>query len=339
MNWLYTMLSIAEPKRVLNILLYHGFMKSGQTCGGIENYHGKHLEINKFQQQITYLCKHYTILPLREVLAIFLKKKPMPAKGIVLTMDDGYCSNYQLAFPVLKQYAVPATIFLATDFIDKKDYLWIDRIEYAIGQTSREEIRICLESKDTRFNLRTRNEKIKADRTIKTCLKKLPLRQREEIIQKLEKDLDAKLVFQSVVNDMYQPLEWNHIREMSQSGLITFASHTSSHTIMTSILTQEMAQEVRHSQQRIHDEIGVELPCFGYPNGDITSFNPETKACLKSFGYQGALTTIIGGNDINTDIFELKRLNIHNEGDLRGFIITLSSVGRFLRKMKYEGLS
>lgn len=71
-----------------------------------------------FEAQMRYLAENdYRVVPLA-ALADFLEgKSPLPERAVVLTMDDGYRSNYQLAFPILKRYRFPATIFVYTDFV------------------------------------------------------------------------------------------------------------------------------------------------------------------------------------------------------------------------------
>lgn len=51
---------------------------------------------------------------------------------------------------------------------------------------------------------------------------------------------------------------------------------------------------------------------------------------------QRGLTAIPGANSLAADLYELKRLNIHNQGTFRGFVRMLSAFGRFLRMVKRD---
>jgi peptidoglycan/xylan/chitin deacetylase (PgdA/CDA1 family) len=67
-------------------------------------------------------------------LAHFLEgRQQLPKRSVVITMDDGYASMYQYAFPVLKQYRFPATIFVYTDFIGAHDALSWDQMQEMVG--------------------------------------------------------------------------------------------------------------------------------------------------------------------------------------------------------------
>ena len=114
--------------------MYHGFTDK-RVYEGIENSQGMHLNIEKFKLQIEYLKKYYNVISLYRLIEHYADGAKLPPNPIVITIDDGYRSNYTLAYPILKQFNVPAAIFIPTDFIDKKEMLWHDRVKYAINKT------------------------------------------------------------------------------------------------------------------------------------------------------------------------------------------------------------
>jgi len=110
--------------------MYHGFTdKKNQEC--IENYKGNHVNIELFKSQIKYITENYNVISLNKYIDFCNKGKKLPPKSIIITIDDGYKSNYTLAFPILKAFDIPATIFLTTDFIENKKFLSItDTLHY-----------------------------------------------------------------------------------------------------------------------------------------------------------------------------------------------------------------
>jgi peptidoglycan/xylan/chitin deacetylase (PgdA/CDA1 family) len=48
-------------------------------------------------------------------------KEALPPKSVVITIDDGYRSSYEVAYPILKKYGFPATVFLYSDFVGASD--------------------------------------------------------------------------------------------------------------------------------------------------------------------------------------------------------------------------
>ena len=97
--------------RTLPILCYHQFTEGKAT-------HQLELSARDFEQQIKFLVNNdYHILSFADVREIMLEGRPIPRRGVVLTIDDGYRSVYDVAWPILKKYNVKATLFNYTDFI------------------------------------------------------------------------------------------------------------------------------------------------------------------------------------------------------------------------------
>lgn len=84
-----------------------------------------------FSGQMEFLYRHrYNVISLEEMADLIKKKKKIPPKTVTITFDDGYKNNFLYAYPVLKKYNFPATIFVITDFIGKDGYLtWADMNE------------------------------------------------------------------------------------------------------------------------------------------------------------------------------------------------------------------
>ena len=88
-----------------------------------------------FDEQIFLLKKHFEIVDLCDLNKIepdTNKKKDL----VVITFDDGYRDNYIHAFPIIKKYNIPATIFLATDYINTDQLLWYDKLAWILYMSS-----------------------------------------------------------------------------------------------------------------------------------------------------------------------------------------------------------
>src|SRR5262245_35792515 len=144
MTYLDQLFYSTEPPDNINILMYHGFTDR-REFGGIENYHGKHLHADKFRRQMEFVKERYHPVSLKELIEHLTAGKKLPPRTIAITIDDGYRSNFTLAYPVFKEFGIPATIFLATDFIDRKDALWVDRLEFAVNQSTKHKLDVELD--------------------------------------------------------------------------------------------------------------------------------------------------------------------------------------------------
>ena len=71
-----------------------------------------------FERQMTYLEKNgYKVISMADFLEFVSYRRSIPQKAVVITMDDGYSSAYEIAFPILKRHGFTATLFVYTDFV------------------------------------------------------------------------------------------------------------------------------------------------------------------------------------------------------------------------------
>lgn len=77
----------------------------------------------RFEENITTLLKEeYTFITLEDLYKYNKGEIGLPEKVCILTMDDGWLGCYSEAFPVLKKYKVPATIFMVNDLVGTPGY-------------------------------------------------------------------------------------------------------------------------------------------------------------------------------------------------------------------------
>lgn len=86
-----------------------------------------------FARQMEFLSKHhYNVVGLDKVASYLEKKEKVPPKTVAITFDDGFYNNYKYAYPVLKKYNLPATIFIITGWVGKPGYVgWNELREMA----------------------------------------------------------------------------------------------------------------------------------------------------------------------------------------------------------------
>ncbi len=305
-------------RQKITILLYHGVAPARET--GIYNYRGKFIDPLVFARQMEYLRRKYTILPLEEAISR-MEDGTLPPYTLVMTFDDGYQNNYTYAFPVLRAHSVPATVYITTDFVDKKKPLWVDRLEYAIGMAP--------QGKDI-----SKEEKISTDIALRQKLKSYSTTKREEKLSELEEGAGILLKDFTGEAMVYAPLSWEECR-MMRPWRIAFGAHTCSHPILSKIPLLEAREEIRESRKIVSDALGGVSPIFAYPNGQDGDFTKETRTILRELGFRGALTTIPGVNSKKTDPFTLKRISMDKTEDWDIFLLTTSGVLGWLSTLKH----
>ncbi len=78
----------------------------------------------RFEAQLQWLAREgYKVLRLTELQAFLAASEAPPPRSVVITIDDGYESFHRLAFPLLRKYGMPATLFVYSDIIGRGDGL------------------------------------------------------------------------------------------------------------------------------------------------------------------------------------------------------------------------
>ena len=98
--------------RTIPILCYHRFTHQSSSTDRLD------MPQVKLRQQLQYLLDQgYQIIALRELESYWKGEKDLPEKSAVITIDDGYRSVYEVAYPLFKEFSIPVTLFVYTDFV------------------------------------------------------------------------------------------------------------------------------------------------------------------------------------------------------------------------------
>jgi hypothetical protein len=76
------------------------------------------LDLPYFEDHLRYFQRHFSVLPLQACQEIMAGVRACPRNPLAITFDDGYLDNWVWAFPLLKKYGLPATIFVNPEFVD-----------------------------------------------------------------------------------------------------------------------------------------------------------------------------------------------------------------------------
>ncbi|MHB1361975.1 MAG: polysaccharide deacetylase family protein [Thermoleophilia bacterium] len=128
------------PARELKvpILMYHHVGEPPADADKIRR--GLTVSAADFDAQMGYLkSAGYQPISQTELFNALFAGKPLPANPVVITFDDGYTDNYEVALPILQKYAFPATFYIISDRVGEAEYMtwdqvtWLDREGMDIG--------------------------------------------------------------------------------------------------------------------------------------------------------------------------------------------------------------
>lgn len=299
------------PKENSVILMYHRVVPGKEAEKSVQA--GMYVAPETLEAHLRFLTKYFTMVTIHELsFSLFSRANRLNDKPLcALTFDDGWYDFFVYAFPILKSHQVPATVFLPTDYIGTQRWFWTDRLASLFQQrgnsrnprVSHPNIQSSLVSK--LLNLKGSPEsRIEAAIDL---LKRYPNKKIENVIKELASRWDITL---NLTGRVF--LTWEEARDMAQSHLISFGSHTASHRILTTLQKQEIEYELWKSRDILITKKVVNpafIP-FSYPNG---SYNSEIARIVKDAGYSLAVTTEKGCNCNASDLFRLKRVSIHQD--------------------------
>lgn len=302
---------IRHPKFV--ILCYHGVGESGNPLGTAPSP-------ELFKEQMRFLRENYRIVSMEDVcreLSCSANSEP----GVAITFDDGYRSTYAVAFPILQQYRLPATVYLTFEAVETGQVAWYDRVFLAMALAARGELQLDLEG-PWRFQLDSPEDRLRAALELVALFRTLSNSRRRECCAFLEKRIRVP---QNALS--CRVLSWKQIHTMQNAG-IAFGSHTLTHPVVSQLAPQELEQELGDSKCLLEQNLGVPVLDFAFPFGKASDCSTGAIEVLSRCGYRSAVTTVSGVNTPQINRYELRRLQV-GCGSLARFAFDLNRA--FLR--------
>ena len=236
-----------------------------------------------------------------------LRNGNIPGRAACITFDDGYANNFQIALPILQAKGVPATVFVATGFLDG-GRMFNDTV---IESVRRAPVKFNLESLGMgTFSLGSIDDRRRAIGEILQRVKFLPLPDRIECIGRIAAAAGAELP-----NDLM--MTSGQLVSLQRAG-VEIGAHTVDHPILTSLGDEEARSQILDSKLRLESILGRSVTSFAYPNGfPERDFGPRHVAMVRESGFTCALTTASAACERSTDPFQLPRVASWDRTPLR----------------------
>jgi peptidoglycan/xylan/chitin deacetylase (PgdA/CDA1 family) len=263
----------AGPDHRAAILVYHRVTEEARSAIAMPPW--------RFRQQMNYLRLHYRVVALADLVAALRRGERLSAPTVAITFDDGYRDNLTEAAPILGEFGLPATLFVATDPQERGEPFWWDLLALA-GIT---------------------------DPATLALLKTRPHDEFRRAIAVARQGLDPAALADAT-RRLY--LSWDEIRRWVALGH-DLGAHTVTHPILSRVSDEGVRAELRESRAAITRETGLAIDLFAYPNGRAIDFTAETLRIVAEEGFRAACTTIEGLNDATSDPLALGRFSARDE--------------------------
>jgi peptidoglycan/xylan/chitin deacetylase (PgdA/CDA1 family) len=291
------------------IFMYHRVLPQDLVQGtDIPVQPGMYVTPASLRLHLSYLKAHFLIISLAELVRRLQAGEDI-SRCAVVTFDDGWQDNYTYAFPILKELKVPATIFLASGFVGTSRWFWPEQISWAVRSVRRKRVDLSL-LPDALSRIMRREDHMNMEVEESSELIISEMKSWDEP-QRLSVANSCSLLREKTTGESKRLLmNWDEAREMFQSGLVNFGSHTVSHAMLDHLPLEQVQQELLECAADIHSEIDVSAEFFAFPNGNYTQ---QVLSILPSFGITAAVTTKRGLVNENSLLLELPRIAVHED--------------------------
>jgi peptidoglycan/xylan/chitin deacetylase (PgdA/CDA1 family)/glycosyltransferase involved in cell wall biosynthesis len=297
----------------ITVLAYHG-VTSGGTATHLDNLH---VPVDSFRRQMRWLRKNFTPISLDQALAALERGEKLPPHPVLVTFDDAYRNNLEVARPILQEFGIPIVLFVPTEFIERTEGYWAEELEWRIASTS---VLALPWGRDLLW-LRSLAERQAAFEKISQDLTGLSPTKREPAWQELKRQLPCE----GSNAPLFEPrLKWEELRRLSQLGA-SIGSHGVSHTLLSGLASEKVSYELEASRLELQSRLGIGIRAFAYPNG---LWDPTVRQLTEQAGYACAFTAQPGALDPHVDRFLLNRTGINATDSLSEFVSAVSGFSR-----------
>ncbi|NIB43127.1 polysaccharide deacetylase family protein [Pseudomaricurvus alkylphenolicus] len=274
----------------LSILIYH------QVFEQWDYLHPDEPTISQFERQMRVIREHFVPLSLSRAMEL-LQENRLPTNAACITFDDGYLDNLTHAVPILQRMGIPATIFVATDFIGD-GIMWNDRILEAVRSSKNDSWDLRNASLGV-LDMSSPNSRHLAAKHLIKKIKHLPTKERTQVVEIVEE-------FAVPCNKQLM-MSRKQLQQLDEFN-IEVGAHTMSHPILNTLQQTDAKKEIVGSKQILEELLQKPVDFFAYPNGRYTEdFDNTHVDIVRSSGFTGAVATNWGAASSTTDMFRLPR--------------------------------
>ncbi len=261
-----------------------------------------------FQEHMAHLARCCEVISLTELVARLAEGQLGKGRRVAITFDDGYRDVFQFAGPVLKEYRLPATIYLASGYTGGDRFFWWDELVHVVTKDTTRVPGLC---RLLGLDPRPSDEEDRKALMERICcrIRELSVEEREDILGTISPEGRPS------AGERDRPMSWEEVRMMMEDG-VTFGAHTCRHPALSSLSEAEALREVEGSKRAVEERLGMEISHFSYPHDDRdfhqNRLSDISRRCAVSAGFTSGVTIIPGVNRPGQDVMALRRVTVRD---------------------------
>ena len=276
------------PRRYLTILTYHRVVGPG-----VVGFDPEVMDTNEanFDRDVRVLKQWFTFVDAQDVGRHLSGDKPLPDNPAMITFDDGYRDNHDLALPILRRHGAKATFFVATRFVSERRIFWWERIHHIVANARVSTLRLQY-PEALELPLGSAADRDKAARRLLRIAK-------DHVGIDIDRLLEAAGTAAGVAlptDDERQladgmVMTWDHVRALRDAGM-DVQSHSHAHLIFSTNTPAHIEDDLRRAKQLLEAELGRPVQAVAYPAGKKLA--TPTREAVARAGYSLGFTNATG---------------------------------------------
>jgi peptidoglycan/xylan/chitin deacetylase (PgdA/CDA1 family) len=234
-----------------------------------------------FAEIIVWIAEQFRVVDPRELPARLAEGR-LPRRAAIVSFDDGYRDNHDVALPLLRRAGVPAAFFVTTSFVSG-GAMFNDRIIEACRRAPQEGLSASgIEARPSPVDGWAERRAL-AEATI-AALKYLPPADREDRVRAFERACGVEPATGAMMDAC-------RVRALHDGGM-TVGGHTRTHPILRTLSDDEAFAEIAGCRADLTALLGVAPALFAYPNGRRgRDFDERHERMVARAGFECAFST------------------------------------------------
>ncbi|MGD8496007.1 MAG: polysaccharide deacetylase family protein [Gemmatimonadales bacterium] len=182
---------------------------------------------------------------------------------VALTFDDGYADFALAALPILREFDVPATLFVVSGAIGRDEYWW-DRLADLRGDIAGTPAFQALHDELSALD---------------------PERREARLREMTHRNGDSPAAPPVAGQDARRPMTTSELRAVAREPLVEIGAHSRTHPRLARLGERRLIGEIEGSGTDLAELLGRPIPHFAYPHG---SHSRRVRECVEAAGFAAA---------------------------------------------------